>query len=333
MSLHKKQKILRNLKKPKVSKSPAGPINGVRRLRKLRGQKQLGGSRNEFKDKDGNTYTKVFSMDDFQIGKKLGIGKFGKVYLAREKKTGYICAIKVLFKDRLRKYKVERTLRREIEIMMNIRHPNLLRLYGYFYDSKRVYLIMEYAAHGEIFDLLHSTKAGRFSERRTATYIRDLADALFYLHKKNIIHRDIKPENLLLDYSGRIKLSDFGWSVHSKKGSKRKTMCGTAEYISPEMVKKELHDLNVDVWALGVLTHEFLQGNSPFAGHDQQEVFKKVENMHFRFPQDMSEEAQDFIAKLLKRDPLQRLKLEDVPNHPFILKFCSKRVKKNEVAA
>ncbi|KAJ3336052.1 hypothetical protein HDU91_001928, partial [Kappamyces sp. JEL0680] len=139
---------------------------------------------------------KRWSLDDFDVGKALGKGKFGRVYLAREKKSGYVVALKVLFKSELAENKVEKQLRREIEIQSHLRHPNILRLYGYFYDPKRVYLILEYAAKGELYRLLQ--KETRFSEETSANYISQMAHALAYLHKKNVIHRDIKPENLLL---------------------------------------------------------------------------------------------------------------------------------------
>merc|ERR1712217_248033 len=147
--------------------------------------------------------------------------------------------------------------------MKEVRHPNVLRLYGYFFDADRVYLMLEFAEKGEMFD--HLRLATRFSEKRTARYIADIADALVYLHKKNIMHRDIKPENLLLDDEGRIKLSDFGWSVHTIQ--RRITLCGTAEYLPPEMVAHQNHANTVDTWALGILTFEFLTGNSPFVAN------------------------------------------------------------------
>ena len=118
------------------------------------------------------------------------------MYLAREKKTKFICALKVLFKSQLSKAGVEHQLRREIEIQSHLRHPNILRLYGYFYDANRVYLILEFAAKGELYKVLQSEE--KFSEETTSKYICQLAGALAYCHKKHVIHRDIKPENLLL---------------------------------------------------------------------------------------------------------------------------------------
>ena len=159
-------------------------------------------------------------LSDFDIGKPLGRGKFGNVYLAREKRSKYIVALKVLFKNQLQQSHVEHQLRREIEIQSHLRHPNILRLYGYFYDHNRVYLILEYAARGELYKELQKSK--RFSEKRSATYIASLAKALVYCHKKHVIHRDIKPENLLIGIKGELKIADFGWSVHAPNSRARR---------------------------------------------------------------------------------------------------------------
>ena len=167
---------------------------------------------------------KKWKLTDFQIGRALGKGKFGRVYVAKEIRTGFVCALKVLDKKQLVDAKVEHQLRREIEIQSHLRHINILRLYGFFWDQTRVYLILEYAAKGELYRTLQ--KAERFSEKKSAEYALAMASALDYCHKKNVIHRDIKPENLLLGLHGEIKIADFGWSVHAPS-SRRKTLCGT----------------------------------------------------------------------------------------------------------
>jgi len=164
---------------------------------------------------------------------------------------------------------VEHQLRREIEIQAHLRHRNILRMFGYFWDEKRVYLILEYAPKGELYKEL--TRRGRFSERRGAMYVASLAAALDYMHGKHVIHRDIKPENLLLGYKGEIKLADFGWSVHAPS-SRRTTLCGTLDYLPPEMIENKEHDHSVDNWSLGVLAYEFLCGAPPFEAEGHSEV-------------------------------------------------------------
>jgi len=259
---------------------------------------------------------KQWSLNDFEIGKPLGRGKFGSVYLAREKKTKYIVAVKVLQKSQLLKSGVEHQLRREIEIQSHLRHRNILRMYGYFYDCKRIYLILEYSPGGELYKDL--TRKGRFSERTTAKYISDLSGALSYCHKKHIIHRDIKPENLLVGFRGDIKIADFGWSVHAPS-SRRNTLCGTLDYLPPEMVEGKEHDEQVDVWSLGVLLYEFLVGRPPFEAEGHNATYRRIQRVDLQFPKGLSDDAMDLIRKLLQKDPQKRLCLDLIPKHPWII--------------
>ncbi|RSH79176.1 spindle assembly checkpoint kinase [Apiotrichum porosum] len=204
------------------------------------------------------------SLRDFEIGRPLGKGHFGRVYLARLKTaSSFIVALKCLDRAAVEKNpNVERQVRREIEIMMNLRHPNIVRLYDYFADEKNLYLMLEFAGKGELFKQL--AKLGRFSERRSAKYTRQVSYGLAYLHSKNVIHRDLKPENLLIGLNGELKIADFGWSVYSPEESQR-TMCGTLSYVSPEMVLGQPHGKAIDIWALGVLAYEMVVGEEPFA--------------------------------------------------------------------
>ncbi|KAJ3270641.1 Serine/threonine-protein kinase ark1 [Terramyces sp. JEL0728] len=266
---------------------------------------------------------KRWCLDDFDVGKALGRGKFGRVYLAREKKSGYVVALKVMFKQELHENRVEKQLRREIEIQSHLRHPNILRLYGYFYDEKRVYLILEYAAQGEMYKT-------RFDEETTSKYILQMANALSYLHQKNVIHRDIKPENLLLGMNGELKIADFGWSVHAPN-SRRTTMCGTLDYLPPEMVEGRDHSKDVDLWSLGVLCYEFLGlyslivvGVPPFEDHTSHKAtYKRIAKIDLKFPDYLSPEAKDVIRKLLVKEPEKRLRLNGVITHEFITKYNS----------
>ena len=147
---------------------------------------------------------RCWSLSDFEIGRRLGRGKFGKVYLAREKQSKYVVAIKVLWKHQLQRHRIEHQLRREIEVMAHLRHKHVVRLFTWFHDKHKIYLVLEYCAGGEAFDRLRDD--GTFSEAQTARYIHDLAAALSHCHAKHVIHRDIKPENLLFDEEGNIKV-------------------------------------------------------------------------------------------------------------------------------
>ncbi|EJD50917.1 kinase-like protein [Auricularia subglabra TFB-10046 SS5] len=264
--------------------------------------------------------TREWSLKDFDIGRPLGKGKFGNVYMVRTKcEPRYIVALKCLYKSEIVENKVEKQVRREIEIQSNLRHPNVLRLYGFFHDERRIFLMLEFAAKGELYKQL--SKHGHFSEKRSSRYIAQMADALAYLHSKHIIHRDIKPENLLLGLAGELKIGDFGWSVHAP-GNRRTTLCGTLDYLPPEMVEGREHTERVDHWALGVLAYEFLCGVPPFEdlkGHKA--TYKRISKVDLKIPPHVSPEARDLIVKLLQHDPERRLSLQEAAVHPWIMKF------------
>ena len=256
-----------------------------------------------------------WSLKDFEIGKPLGRGKFGDVYMAREKKSKYIVAIKAIKKKQLLKAGVEHQLRREIEIQSHLRHRNVLRMFGYFWDERRIYIILEFAPGGEVYKML--TAKGHFSEQTTARYICDLSHALHYCHTKHVIHRDIKPENLLIGQKGDIKIADFGWSVHAPT-SRRTTLCGTLDYLPPEMVEGRDHDSTADVWSLGILTYEFLVGSPPFEAEGWRATYNRISRVDLKFPSHVSPGARDLISRLLVKDTSKRMKLTDLPKHPWI---------------
>ncbi|KAF2877506.1 serine/threonine-protein kinase-like protein [Massariosphaeria phaeospora] len=268
---------------------------------------------------------KQWHLGMFEIGKPLGKGKFGRVYLAKERSTGFVCGLKVLHKSELQQGKVEKQVRREIEIQSNLVHPNILRLFGHFHDAKRVFLILEFAAQGELYK--HLRREQRFPEWKAAQYIVQMASALKYLHRKHVMHRDIKPENILVGIHGEIKLADFGWSCHAPN-NRRNTMCGTLDYLPPEMLrggggKDNFYSEKVDLWSLGVLMYEFLIGEAPFED-TQPMTQRKIVRGEYSVPSFVSSEARDLIKRLLVLDPEKRIALEEVERHPWIVKHCQK---------
>ncbi|XP_058529961.1 aurora kinase C [Ochotona princeps] len=255
------------------------------------------------------------AIEDFEIGRPLGKGKFGNVYLARLKESRFIVALKVLFKSQIEKEDLEHQLRREIEIQTHLQHPNILRLYNYFHDSRRIFMILEYAPRGELYQELQ--KCHTLDEQRTATIVEELADALTSCHDRKVIHRDIKPENLLLGFRGEIKIADFGWSVHTIS-LRRKTRCGTLDYLPPEMIEGKMYDEKVDLWCIGVLCYELLVGNPPFENVSHSETYNRILKVDVKFPPTMPLGAQDLISRLLRYQPSERLPLSQILRHPWV---------------
>lgn len=263
-----------------------------------------------------NSLSSFNIRENFEVGRPLGKGKFGNVYLAREKQSKYVVALKVLLKSQLIKHNVQHQLRREIEIQSHLHHPNILQLFGYFYDETRVFLVLEYAPRGELYKRLRDLK--QFDDETSATYIKQIIDALEVCHSRNIIHRDIKPENILIGFKGELKIADFGWSVHAPS-SRRQTLCGTLDYLPPEMVQHEIYDKSVDLWCLGVLTYELLVGTPPFEMESMEETYDRIVKVHYNPPDFLSASARDFIDKLLQKAPCDRMSLDEAKQHAWIL--------------
>jgi serine/threonine protein kinase len=233
--------------------------------------------------------------------------------------TGKIYVIKVIDKMAIKGQKLIDQINREIEIMYKLNHPHVIKLINHFEDDEKFYLIMPYASKGQLYSLLR--RQVRFDQRTAAQYMREVIEAVRYIHSfsPKIIHRDIKPENLLLDDNYRVLLSDFGWSNFLDDDEFRKTFCGTPEYLSPEMVKKEGHNEMVDIWALGVLMFEFLAGYAPFAGNLQKELYNNIKKLKISWPVDFPPLAKNLITKILKLNPSERLSLDEILDIPTIL--------------
>ncbi len=217
--------------------------------------------------------------------------------MAREKKTKFLVAMKVLFKSELVKGRVEKQLLREIEIQSHLKHPHILRLFTWFHDDRKIYIALELASQGELYKHLRNSPYGRFEEPRAAKYTYQVADALNYCHVNHVIHRDLKPENLLLTADDNVKLADFGWSAHTRS-NKRKTMCGTLDYLPPEMVEGSQYDDSVDQWCLGILCYEFLVGAPPFESDDTEATYKKITRLEVKYPRYLSMGAKDLISNV-----------------------------------
>jgi len=272
----------------------------------------------------------LYSLKDFEIGKPLGEGKFGHVYLARKANNKIIVALKVIHEEQIKEDQMQYQINRETEIHTSLEHPNIIEMFGYFRDGNKIVYVLEYAPGGEVYSALLEQPEARFDNGRAATYIYQISDALLYLHSQKIIHRDIKPENLLLGYHGEIKMTDFGWSIKTSYTDKtghgrRKTLCGTLDYLPPEMVNSLAYDEKVDLWCLGVLLYEFLVGKPPFETENRDQTYKKIQGIELTYPSWVNSSAKDLISKILLKDPAKRLDLREIRTHPFISVYRSKK--------
>lgn len=263
-------------------------------------------------------------LQDFEIGKILGKGKLGKVYCAKHIESGYICALKVMSKLDLWKNNLQNNLKREVEIQRDLDHPYISKLFNYFHDDANVYIALEFSPCGELYHELKLLR--RFNDVTASYYISQVASALKYLHLRGIIHRDIKPENILLAADKTVRLSDFGWSISPafSSESRRRTLCGTLDYLPPEMVEAKDHDITADLWLLGILSYELLVGRPPFEEDDRNATYKRIARVDLQFPHYVSADAADFISRLLKKDTKERLLLVEVELHPWIVRNSSR---------
>ena len=246
------------------------------------------------------------TLRDFTLLKVIGKGSFGKVMLVRQNQSQHIYAMKVLYKDQvIKRNQVDHT-RTERSVMGYVRHPFIVRLRYAFQSSRKLYLVMDYFAGGELF--FHLGRAGRFSEGRAKFYAAQIICALEYLHSKNVVYRDLKPENVLLDSSGYIALTDFGLSKENiSDNSSAHSFCGTPEYLAPEILTRSGHGRAADWWSLGALLFEMLTGMPPFYSRNRDRLFQKILKAELKFPRFLSSEARNLLESLLDRNSDSRL--------------------------
>ena len=205
---------------------------------------------------------------------------------------------------------------REISLLKAIRHSNIVQLYEIVETKDQLYLIMEYASHGELFDYIVLHK--RVDELTALKFFRQIISGVAYLHSQNIIHRDLKPENLLLDSKDNIKIVDFGLSNRALGNNMLKTACGSPCYAPPEMLLgKKYKGPPADIWSCGVVLYALLCGHLPFDNPNNSRLFEKITNADFAVPNYVSKSAKDLIGRMLKVEPSARCTIEDVNKHPW----------------
>ncbi|XP_043095435.1 MAP/microtubule affinity-regulating kinase 4 isoform X2 [Puntigrus tetrazona] len=249
-------------------------------------------------------------IGNYRLLKTIGKGNFAKVKLARHILTGKEVAIKIIDKTQLNPTSLQK-LFREVRIMKTLRHPNIVQLFEVIETEKTLYLVMEYASGGEVFDYLVSH--GRMKEIEARAKFRQIVSAVHYCHQKNIVHRDLKAENLLLDADANIKIADFGFSNEFTLGNKLDTFCGSPPYAAPELFQGKKYDgPEVDIWSLGVILYTLVSGSLPFDGQNLKELRERVLRGKYRVPFYMSTDCEGILRRFLVLNPSKRCTLEQV---------------------
>ncbi|KAG5180123.1 putative protein kinase [Tribonema minus] len=262
-------------------------------------------------------------LADFEQMRVIGKGSFGKVTLVRKRSCGRLFAMKALAKSHLERSKQVEHTRTERHVLGRIKHPFIVGMHYAWTTRAKVYFVLDYCAGGELF--FHLSQRKRMPEYMARFYAAEITLALEHLHGCDIAYRDLKPENIILDMEGHIKLADFGLAKtgvrHSAHGAT--SLCGTPEYLSPEILNRRGHGTAVDWWGLGMVIFEMLTGLPPWYTTDRRKLFQRLRSGPLSFPAGVvSCTAADAIARLLRRDPLARLGggargASDVKDHPF----------------
>ncbi|KAK5867366.1 hypothetical protein PBY51_011866 [Eleginops maclovinus] len=279
----------------------------------------------------GMAVFKQQNVDDFyEIGEELGSGQFAIVKRCIEKSTGVEYAAKFIKKRQSRASRrgVKREeIEREVDILQQLQHNNIVSLHDVYENRTDVVLILELVSGGELFDFLAQKES--LSEEEATQFIKQILDGVQYLHSKRIVHFDLKPENvMLLDRNlrlPRIKIIDFGLAHKIEAGADFKNIFGTPEFVAPEIVNYEQLGLEADMWSIGVITYILLSGASPFLGDTKQETLGNISAMDYEFDQELfsntSELAKSFISQLLVKDTRKRMTIQEALNHHWI-KSC-----------
>ncbi|CAK6957660.1 death-associated protein kinase 3 [Scomber scombrus] len=275
----------------------------------------------------------------YEMGEELGSGQFAIVRKCKEKSTSIEYAAKFIKKRRLsssRRGVSREEIEREVNILREIQHSNIITLHDIFENKTDVILILELVSGGELFDFLAEKES--LTEEEATQFLKQILDGVQYLHSKRIAHFDLKPENImLLDKNvpnPRIKLIDFGIAHQIKAGNEFKNIFGTPEFVAPEIVNYEPLGLEADMWSIGVITYILLSGASPFLGETKQETLTNISAVNYDFDEEYfsntSELAKDFIRRLLVKDPKKRMTIDDSLEHPWIKVIKRRNVRQEE---
>jgi 5'-AMP-activated protein kinase catalytic alpha subunit len=257
-----------------------------------------------------------FFLSNYRLGKTLGIGSFGKVKVAEHILTGNKVAIKILNRKKIKQMEMEEKVKREIKILRLFMHPHIIRLYEVIETPTDIYVVMEYVRSGELFDYI--VEKGRLVEDEARHFFQQIISGVEYCHRHMVVHRDLKPENLLLDSRANVKIADFGLSNVMHDGHFLKTSCGSPNYAAPEVISGKLYaGPEVDVWSCGVILYALLCGSLPFDDENIPNLFKKIKGGIYTLPSHLSPGARDLIPRMLLVDPLKRITIPEIRQHPW----------------
>eukprot|EP00811_Abedinium_folium_P036156 NODE_8891_length_1462_cov_5.088390.p1 GENE.NODE_8891_length_1462_cov_5.088390~~NODE_8891_length_1462_cov_5.088390.p1 ORF type:complete len:360 (-),score=112.00 NODE_8891_length_1462_cov_5.088390:382-1308(-) len=234
----------------------------------------------------------------------LGCGSFGRVKYARYAVDGKFYAVKAMKKQEIIKLKQVDHINNEKRLMSQIDYPFIVNMLGFAKDDRFVYIIMECVAGGELFT--HLRRARRFTDDQSKFYAAQLGSAFEHIHHKNIVHRDLKPENILILASGYSKLTDFGFAKILAPGTRTYTLCGTPEYIAPEVLLNKGHGKAVDWWTLGILIYEMIVGQPPFCDEEPMGIYQKILAGKVYFPKYFEKHAKSLVKRMLTADLSKR---------------------------
>lgn len=257
-------------------------------------------------------------LNQYRLGKTLGIGAFGKVKLGHHLITGLKVAVKILNKNKIKSMDMAEKVRREINILKMCTHPHIVRVYEVIDTPSDIFVIMEYVSNGELFDYIVSR--GRLPADEARHLFHMIISGVEYCHYHNVVHRDLKPENLLLDSDNNVKIADFGLSNVIHDGDFLRTSCGSPNYAAPEVISGNLYaGAEVDVWSCGVILYALLCGTLPFDDESIPNLFKKIKSGMYSLPSHLSQLSRDLILRMLVVDPMKRITMHDIRQHPWFL--------------
>ncbi|WJX76836.1 CBL-interacting protein kinase 2 [Trifolium repens] len=277
-------------------------------------------------------------MQKYELGRLLGQGTFAKVYHARNLVTGVNVAIKVVDKEKVLKVGMVDQIKREISVMRLVRHPNVVELYEVMATKTKIFIVMEYAKGGELFNKIAKGKLKVDVARR---YFQQLISAVDFCHSRGVYHRDLKPENLLLDENDNLKVSDFGLSTLSESKCQDgllHTTCGTPAYVAPEVINRKGYEgCKADIWSCGVILFVLLAGYLPFHDQNLMEMYRKIGKGEVKFPKWFALEVRRLLSRILDPNLKTRISMAKIMENSWFKKGLEKPIvidiKKNDLAS